>query len=127
MDPALYKKFQELNSLHLFCSFRWILVLFRREFNVEEIQILWDFLFADYYCQDMHLFVALAILEIYRMPIITSITEGDELLKFVNNLAGKIDLDKVLAEAADLYSKFRKLDGISSDKSVQDILSDYNK
>ena len=130
MDPVLYKRLEELNALHLFCAFRWILVLFRREFSVSDTQLLWDYLFADYYTPDMHIFIALAIMETQRTHILQDVGDGDDLLKYVNNLAGNIDLNLVLVESSELYLRFRRkaeLDGYPDTKSVQEILEMYIK
>lgn len=95
LDPPLYSHLAQLDSLHLFCSFRWILVLFRREFSFDDSQRLWDVLFTNYYTVHMHLFVCVAIFEHHRNDIMANVNTQDDLLKYAHNLALAMDLDQV--------------------------------
>lgn len=54
LDQPLYTKLAKIEALSLFCSFRWILVLFRREFEFCQSQKLWDVLLTDYYSRVPH-------------------------------------------------------------------------
>jgi hypothetical protein len=81
MDPNLFSKLKSIDALHLFCSFRWILVLFRREFSFTDCQLLWDTLLTNVYTNEFQVFVSFAILEKFRTFIISQITDHDELLR----------------------------------------------
>ena len=61
------------------CS--WILIAFKREFQFEDVLGLWEFLWTDYYTNEMVLFVALAVLESHRDVILRYLVEFDEILK----------------------------------------------
>ena len=83
-------------------------MLFRREFSVIDTQILWDFLFAQYYSEEMHVFIAAAILQRIRYSIMTEVSNSDDLLKLVNNLVGKLDVNKIIVDATELFFRFEK-------------------
>ena len=42
MDPELYKHFKQTDNLNMFFCFRWILVVFKREFPFNDIITLWE-------------------------------------------------------------------------------------
>ena len=107
-DPILYRRLDDINASNFFCAYRWLLVLFRREFSVIDTQILWDFLFAEYYSEEMHLFIAAAILQRIRYSIMTEVSNSDDLLKLVNNLVGKLDVNKIIVDATELFLCFEK-------------------
>jgi TBC1 domain family member 15 len=81
MDPPLYSKFKSIDGLHLFSAFRWILVLFRREFEMADVQLLWDVLFTHNYTNDFQVFISFAILQRFRTIIIEQMNDHDELLR----------------------------------------------
>lgn len=37
LDPQLCECFEKLDSLNFFCCFRWVLILFKREFSFDEV------------------------------------------------------------------------------------------
>ncbi|KAJ3311990.1 hypothetical protein HDV04_003486 [Boothiomyces sp. JEL0838] len=109
MDLPLYTKLNEIGSMNLFCAFRWILVLFKREFPFEQTMKLWDACFSNYYSTDFHIFICLTIFETYRNEIIGHIEDTDELLCFIHGLSNKMDSDAILASAEDLFLQFKKI------------------
>jgi hypothetical protein len=42
MDPYLYAHFEITDNDNMFCCFRWMLVLFKREFSLDSITKLWE-------------------------------------------------------------------------------------
>lgn len=109
MDPQLYKHLEQCDSLNLFFCFRWVLIWFKREFEWNDIQRLWEVLWSDHYSTQFHLFVALSILDRHRSIIIEHLRGFDEILKYVNDLSGTIDLDATLSRAEVLFIKFRRV------------------
>ncbi|KAJ3255689.1 hypothetical protein HK103_006131 [Boothiomyces macroporosus] len=109
MDLPLYTKLNEIGSMNLFCAFRWILVLFKREFPFEQTMKLWDTCFSNYYSTDFHIFICLTIFETHRNEIIGHIEDTDELLCFIHGLSNKMDSDAILASAEDLFLQFKKI------------------
>ncbi|KIO32502.1 hypothetical protein M407DRAFT_241400 [Tulasnella calospora MUT 4182] len=106
MDPELYRHFEKSGALNLFFCYRWILILFKREFPFENVVNLWECIWTDYYSTKFHLFVALAILESHRDVILRYLVEFDEVLKYCNDLSMTIDLDSTLAQAEVLFLSF---------------------
>jgi len=75
MLPKLYKHLEKADSTNFFFFFRMLLVWYKREFEWDDVQILWEALWTDYLTSHFHLFVALAILDKHKdviMGIFTS-------------------------------------------------------
>lgn len=103
----------------MFFCFRWILCSFKRELSFEQTLKLWEVLWTDHYGTHFHLFVALAIVEQHRDIIMRYLEEFDEVLKYVNELSGTLDIDEVISDAEVLYATFsRVLESAAKRKSV---------
>lgn len=109
LDPKLYEHLQRLDSTNFFFFFRMLLVWFKREFDWLDILRLWETLWTDYYSANFHLFIAIAILEKHRNVILEHLQGFDEVLKYVNELSGTIDLPSTLARAEALYRRFQRM------------------
>ncbi|KAI6118797.1 rab-GTPase-TBC domain-containing protein [Pisolithus croceorrhizus] len=109
MDPELYRHFEKADGLNLFFCFRWVLIAFKREFAFEDVLRLWEVLWTDYYSNNFVLFVALAVLESHRDPILRYLPEFDEILKYCNELSMTIELDSTLAQAEVLFLSYAQL------------------
>ncbi|KAI8842157.1 rab-GTPase-TBC domain-containing protein [Chytridium lagenaria] len=109
VDPPLYAHLERIDSINLFCCFRWLLVLFKREFEFDDIMRLWEVLWACPFTKQFHLFVALAILNRYRGEIMGECKAFDECLKFTNDLSGNLDLEDILGRAEVLFEVFRQM------------------
>lgn len=66
MDPYFYNYLEKVDSMNLFFCYRWILVLFKREFPLGETLKIWENFFTDCGGTHFHLFFALAILQAHR-------------------------------------------------------------
>ncbi|KAI8332766.1 rab-GTPase-TBC domain-containing protein [Blakeslea trispora] len=108
MDPLLHKRLEETGTDNLFFCFRWILVWFKREFDWEDVIRLWEVLWTDYLTDQMIIFVALAVIEAHRDKIMNELAEFDEVLRYINDLSGKIALDDTLERAEVLYYQFER-------------------
>lgn len=108
LDPKLYEHLEKLDSTNFFFFFRMLLVWFKREFPFEDILRLYEGLWTDYLSANFHLFIALAILEKHREVILEHLKGFDEVLKYVNELSGTIDLPSTLVRAEGLFVRFRK-------------------
>ncbi|KAK5654812.1 hypothetical protein OQA88_6848 [Cercophora sp. LCS_1] len=109
MDPKLYTHLQTADSTNFFFFFRMLLVWYKREFQWMDVLRLWESLWTDYLSSSFHLFVALAILEKHRDVIMTHLKHFDEVLKYVNELSGTIDLESTLVRAEALFKRFKRL------------------
>ena len=109
LDPKLYEHLQRLDSTNFFFFFRMLLVWFKREFEFTDILRLWEGLWTDYLSSNFHLFIAMAILEKHREVIIDHLKGFDEVLKYVNELSGTIDLPSTMLRAEALFRRFQRM------------------
>ncbi|KAL7903329.1 RasGAP protein [Trichoderma sp. SZMC 28014] len=109
MDPKLWDHLESTDSTNFFFFFRMILVWYKREFEWLDVLKLWECLWTDYYSASFHLFIALAILEKHRDVIMTHLKAFDEVLKYVNELSGTIDLESTLIRAEVLFRRYQRL------------------
>lgn len=108
LDPKLYEHLQRLDSTNFFFFFRMLLVWFKREFDFTDILRLWEGLWTDYLSSNFHLFIAMAILEKHRNVILDHLKGFDEVLKYINELSGTIDLYSTLVRAESLFRRFQR-------------------
>jgi len=107
---SLYLEKNESSNMY-FC-FRWILILFKREFTFPDIMRLWEILWTDLPCKNFHLLIVISILLMKKDDIMSNNFGFNEILKFVNDLSTRIDLEKTLQYAEGLYiqlSSFKSL------------------
>ncbi|KAJ3196461.1 GTPase activating protein [Irineochytrium annulatum] len=109
VDPPLYAHLEHVDSINLFCCFRWLLVSFKREFEFSDILRLWEVTWACPFTNHLHLFVAFAILNKHRQNLMTKCRAFDECLKYMNDLSGNIELEDVLERAEVLFEVFRQM------------------
>ncbi|GMP45068.1 hypothetical protein CsSME_00013733 [Camellia sinensis var. sinensis] len=60
---------------------------------------LWEVLWTHYLSEHLHLYVCVAILKLHPNKIMREQMDFDNLLKFINELSGHIDLDSILRDA----------------------------
>jgi len=108
LDPKLYLHLQSADSTNFFFFFRMLLVWYKREFEWSDTLRLWEVLWTDYYSSQFHLFIAVAILEKHRDVIIDHLRHFDEVLKYINELSGTIELQEILFRAEGLFKRFEK-------------------
>ena len=137
LDPILYKHFVDIEAINLFCVFRWLLILYKREFSLDEVVLLWDILFSCDYTRHFHLFVAVALLNTYRDELMAC-TAFDQVLKYVNDLSGVMDLPSTLRRADILFGVLqeclanrlgingkRACEEDATEKEKQDVVCDW--
>lgn len=107
VDGQLYAHLARTESTNFFFLFRMLLVWFKRELEWPDVLRLWEVLWTDYLSSSFHLFVAVAIVQ-GRRDEIMMLRRFDEVLKFVNELAGHIDVEATLVRAEALFRRFRR-------------------
>ncbi|KRY52268.1 TBC1 domain family member 15, partial [Trichinella britovi] len=121
------------DSGEMFFCFRWLLVLFKREFTFDDIFRLWEVLWTGLPCSNFHLLICLAILEMQTDEIIQRGCGLEDIVKkrifhyfmrfkisvLVNMLAFKIPLDEVLVIANGIYHQLETVQ--EKDKVVANI------
>ncbi|PHH68161.1 hypothetical protein CDD80_211 [Ophiocordyceps camponoti-rufipedis] len=109
MDPPLWEHLGKTDSTNFFFMFRMVLVWYKREFVWGDVLTLWERLWTDWLSSEMHLFIALAILEKHRDVMMQHLKAFDEVLKYVNELANTMDLESTLLRAESLFRRFQRL------------------
>lgn len=99
MLPKLYAHLEKCESLNFFFFFRMLLIIYKREFSFPTILQLWTVLFTDYYSPDFQIFIALAILDLHADIMMTHLRAFDEVLKYVNELSGRMKVAEILQRA----------------------------
>lgn len=115
--PRLYEYLQQIDGLNLFFCFRWLLVCFKREFELHDVFRIWEAVWSAGWsrtehrgwplCSHLHLFVALAILESHERLLIRHLRSFDEVLMFIHSLAFHMDATSVLRRAEALVYRLR--------------------
>lgn len=112
LDPKLYLHLQSADSTNFFFFFRMLLVWYKREFDWPDVLRLWESLWTDYMSSQFHLFIAMAILEKHRTVIMEHLMHFDEVLKYINELSGTIELKEILVRAEGLFKRFERTVGV---------------
>ncbi|XP_029015069.1 TBC1 domain family member 17 [Betta splendens] len=103
LDPELCDFLDSQDSGSLCFCFRWLLIWFKREFAFEDILTLWEVMWTRLPCDNFHLLIACSILESQRGELIGSQHDFNTILKHINELTMKLDLQSVLRGAEAIY------------------------
>lgn len=125
MLPNLYKHLEKCQSNDLFFFFRMLLVWFKREFEWADVLLLWEVLWTDYYSSQFVLFFCLSVLSDNERIIIQNLRQFDEVLKYFNDLSGKLHLNPLLIRSEVLFLKFKRtITILDRDDSLQALSSE---
>lgn len=102
-DPQLAYYLNNHDSGNMFFCFRWLLVLFKREFSAVDIMKLWEVLWTDLPCKNFHLLICAAILNTERNVLMENHYGLTEILKHINDLSNHIDLSSTLSKAEGIH------------------------
>lgn len=109
MLPDLYEHLNKCDSGNLFFFFRMLLVWFKREITFYETMDLWEIMWTDYYSSQFILFFALAILQKHSKIIIQTLKGFDDILKYINDLNGTLNIGDLLTRAELLFVKYKQM------------------
>ncbi|KAK2721444.1 TBC1 domain family member 15-like isoform X1 [Artemia franciscana] len=121
VDPHLWSYLESRESGNLFFCFRWLLVLFKREFTYPQLLKLWDIFWAcregdsEEVPRNFHLLLALAILDSQRSMILENRFGFTEILKHANDLALRLDLEELLTRAEAIYEQVKASPNVPND------------
>lgn len=125
MLPDLFKHLDKCESTDLFFFFRMLLVWYKREFEWDQVMRLWEILWTDYYSGQYHLFFATAVLSDNERIIKQNLTRFDEVLKYMNDLSMKMNLNDLLVRSELLFLRFRRMiDIIDRENSTRRLTQD---
>lgn len=118
--PPLYSHLQAQQATNMCFCFRWLLVLFKREFSdIDQICRIWDVIFACPFSDRYEIILVVAMLRAASEQIIDHAMSFDELIKYTNSLCGALRSEQELLQAgADLY-QFAQSQHEWSKKTVQ--------
>lgn len=107
VDPQLCRYLEQHESGNLYFAFRWLLILFKRDFKFQEVMRLWEVLWTGFPCKNFHLLLCLAILDSEKLTITENKYGLTEILKHVNEMSYKINLDETLCKAEAMYLQIK--------------------
>ncbi|XP_025051799.1 TBC1 domain family member 17 isoform X2 [Alligator sinensis] len=103
LDPLLCDFLDSKESGTLCFCFRWLLIWFKREFAFTDVLQLWEVLWTGLPCPCFHLLVACGILDSEREALMNSGFGFNEILKHINELTMKMNVNDILCRAEALY------------------------
>ncbi|XP_048847580.1 TBC1 domain family member 17 isoform X2 [Brienomyrus brachyistius] len=107
IDPELCDYLDSQDSGSLCFCFRWLLIWFKREFSFEDILTLWEVMWTGLPCDNFHLLMACSILESQRGELIGSDHDFNTILKHINDLTMKLDLQSLLRGAEAIFRQLQ--------------------
>ena len=107
-DPVFYNYLDSKESGNLYFCFRWLLIWFKREFSYGDTMRLWEVLWTKNPCKNFHLLFCAALLDTEKSAIVENKYGFTEILKHINDMSHRIDLDKTLAKAQGIYQALAK-------------------
>lgn len=84
-DSKFSHYLEKNDSSNMYFCFRWILILFKREFTFPDIMRLWEILWTDIPCKNFHLLICISILLMKKDDIMTNNYGFNEILKVKKN------------------------------------------
>jgi len=84
--PDLATYLEKHDSSNMFFCFRWLLVLFKREFSHHDIMRLWEVLWTDLPCPNFHLLLCVAILDTQQLVLMENNYGFTEILKVIPHM-----------------------------------------
>ncbi|XP_029655014.1 TBC1 domain family member 15 isoform X3 [Octopus sinensis] len=108
VDPELCSYLESHDSGNFYFCFRWLLIVFKREFSFPDIQRLWEVLWTGLPCQNYHLLICLAILDNEKATLMENRFGFTEILKHINDMSFTINVDQILNKAESICLQLKK-------------------
>uniref|UniRef100_A0A3Q3QU06 Small G protein signaling modulator 1a n=1 Tax=Monopterus albus TaxID=43700 RepID=A0A3Q3QU06_MONAL len=112
LDSELFELMhQNGDYTHFYFCYRWFLLDFKRELVYDDVFAVWETIWAAKYVSSSHfvLFIALALVEIYRDIILENNMDFTDIIKFFNEMAEHHNIMQILTLARDLVCKVQML------------------
>ncbi|XP_072164909.1 TBC1 domain family member 15-like [Diadema setosum] len=120
IEPKFYSYLQSKESSNLYFCFRWMLIHFKREFSMDDIMRLWEVMWTQLPCKNFHLLLCVAILNGEKDVMEREDYDFNDILKHINELALKIDVDDILKKAEGIYLQLSQCEDLPS--SIREII-----
>lgn len=126
VDPEFFDYLKKASATEMYFCYRWILVLFKREFEFNETKILWEPIISNFMCARFELFIACAMAVYLRSDIILNRLSFDQILHFVSVFGSEhlFPCNTIVTLADRIYARFVAEVEASGDKKNKDLL-DY--
>ena len=111
LDPGLVAHLKAVEVHHLFFSFRWFLVCFRREFSIQQTCRIWDALLSGYQTSDWLIYMSAGILLEHRDVIVKHLLTFDEIFKYIQELSMKLSPKKTIISGYLAWKRLKVLRG----------------
>ncbi|XP_036451284.1 small G protein signaling modulator 1 [Colossoma macropomum] len=112
LDSELFELMQQNGDYtHFYFCYRWFLLDFKREMVYDDVFSVWETIWAARTISSGHfvLFIALALVELYRDIILENNMDFTDIIKFFNEMAERHDVPKLVVMARDLVHKVQIL------------------
>ncbi|XP_036392222.1 small G protein signaling modulator 2 isoform X1 [Megalops cyprinoides] len=112
LDSELYELMQQNGDYtHFYFCYRWFLLDFKREMLYEDVFAMWEVIWVAPRISSQHfvLFIALALVEVYREIIRDNNMDFTDIIKFFNEMAERHDVQRILQLARELVHKVQSL------------------
>lgn len=112
LDSELFELMQQNGDYtHFYFCYRWFLLDFKRELLYEDVFAVWEVIWVAPRISSQHfvLFLALALVTVYREIIIDNNMDFTDIIKFFNEMAERHDVQHILKIARELVHKVQSL------------------
>ncbi|KAI1893375.1 hypothetical protein AGOR_G00123090 [Albula goreensis] len=112
LDSELFELMQQNGDYtHFYFCYRWFLLDFKRELLYEDVFAVWEVIWVAPQISSEHfvLFIALALVEVYREIIRDNNMDFTDIIKFFNEMAERHDVQRILQIARELVHKVQTL------------------
>ncbi|XP_015281905.1 PREDICTED: small G protein signaling modulator 1 [Gekko japonicus] len=112
LDSELFELMhQNGDYTHFYFCYRWFLLDFKRELVYDDVFSVWETIWAAAHISSSHyvLFIALALVEVYRDIILENNMDFTDIIKFFNEMAERHNTKQILKLARDLVYKVQTL------------------
>ncbi|CAN0365691.1 unnamed protein product [Lampetra planeri] len=112
LDPEMFELMvQNGDYTHFYFCYRWFLLDFKRELLYDDVFAVWEVIWAARRVSSAHfvLFIALAMVELYRDIILHNSMDFTDIIKFFNEMAEHHDAQVVLRTARELVNQVQTL------------------
>uniref|UniRef100_A0A8C6Q8K3 Small G protein signaling modulator 1 n=1 Tax=Nothobranchius furzeri TaxID=105023 RepID=A0A8C6Q8K3_NOTFU len=112
LDSELFELMhQNGDYTHFYFCYRWFLLDFKRELVYDDVFAVWETIWAAKHVSSGHfvLFIALALVELYRDIILENNMDFTDIIKFFNEMAEHHNIKQTLTLARDLVCKVQML------------------
>lgn len=107
--PSFYEYLKKIdNGTSLMFCHRWLLVFFKREFNLADTLYIWEACWSCYETKFFHLFICIAIMAMFGQKAVDKKMNIDELMVYFNSLSHQMSREIILCQARGYLHKFQR-------------------